>query len=290
MHRVPKNLKSIDISVILGISIFLFLVLPFIKVLPYLDGETEFIQDYELYTEGFQRFFHTVKSTHPLGKFFFTNISFHLLGITSISYTLPGIIMGIFAIIFFFLLTKNLFNLWIARFSVILFSFNPILIAESLFSMHDFLTVTFLLMSLYFFSKKAYFLYAVCTSILVLIKEPQLLLPVCVICIEFVSTLIYYKREKKFPKVDSLLLCFIPLGIFLGWFIFLQSFHVDIWHDWLFTPTANKGTLYTIIYNLLTLHLLNKYGLEQWKHVFILNFHWVYWIIILIGIGVTSFQ
>lgn len=70
------------------------------------------------------------------------------------------------------------------------------------------------------------------------------------------------------------------------WFVFLKLHGESVWSDWNFSETSQKGTIYTILNNLFTLKLFNKYTIQNWLQFFVLNFNWLLWIIILLGITI----
>ena len=283
LPKVKKYLKRIDIFLLLSLSIFAILLSPFLFVIPYLDGGTDFLQTYSFYTGGFTKYFHTFNSVHPPFKFWIVDIFFTFFGIHTFSYNITGLLFGLLGILFLYFLAKALFNTSVARLSTTLFAISPLYLATSLFVMRDFFLTSLLLPALYFYSKKKHFLYAIVASLLVLIKETALVFPVAIFIVElfYIKQLIHNKKKLQI----LFFLCF-PLLVFLGWLSFLHLIHQNSWNDWLFTPTAKKGTFYTVAYNLITLHLFNVYAYEQWRHLFIFNFHWVYWIVLLIGVAV----
>lgn len=75
-----------------------------------------------------------------------------------------------------------------------------------------------------------------------------------------------------------------PFLIFLGWLWFLHMTGHQPWNDWNFSNTAKQGSFYTVINNLLTFQFLNQYAYENWRHLFIFNFNWAFWLLALYGI------
>jgi len=276
-----------NIFLLLACGVFAVLFSPFLFAVPYLDGNIDFVQSYDFYTGGFAQYFHHWGSVHPPFKLWMTNSLYALFGMHTFSYNLIGLVFGIVGIISFFGLVKTISNKKTAELSVFLFTLSPMFIACSLFSMRDFILTSLLLAALYYYSKKALLLYAVSSSLLLLTKETGVLLPVSILFIE----LLYMKRLlQEQMRYKKICLLFMPILTFLGWLLFLNVNHQKAWGDWLFTSTASKGTFYTIAYNLFTFTFLNQYAYEQWRHLFILNFNWVFWIIFLFGIILSFFR
>ncbi|MCX6706127.1 MAG: hypothetical protein NTV24_03445, partial [Candidatus Woesebacteria bacterium] len=75
-----------------------------------------------------------------------------------------------------------------------------------------------------------------------------------------------------------------PLITAAIWFLFLKISGKTLWSDWNYSGTAGKGTISTILNNLLSLKIFNKYAYQNWLQLFVLNFNWVFWIIIILGI------
>lgn len=277
-----KTKEKSGIFLLLSLSIYTLLYLPFIGNIPYLDGNIDFIQTYDFFTGGFTKFFSNWGSVHPPFNFLLTNIAF-LFGINPSIYTTLGLIEGLASILAIHYLTKNIIAKDTANLSSLLLAVCPLFIAVGIFALRDFLIIPLLLFSFYFYKKEKYVEYAITASAAILTKETMLLLPISIVLTELVTIKKEYpvKTSKKITKVTSLVL---PLFIFIGWLQFLQINNQTPWHDWLFTKTASKGTIYTIIYNSITGNFLNKYAYQQITQLFTLNFNWVYWTISSIGI------
>lgn len=273
--------KKIDTFLLIALGMFSLLLLPFTCSIPYLDGNIDFVQSYDFYTGGFNRYFQKWRSVHPPFKLWLTDILYAVFGIHPFVYNIIGLLFGIIGIISLFGLAKIIMGRQTARFSGLLLSLSPLFLACSLFAMRDFILTALLLASLYFYSKRHFVWYAVCASAMLLTKETGVLLSLSIVFIEFLYGKMWLKEKDKIKKIWCL---FVPLLTFLGWLWFLSLNHQKAWGDWLFTPTADKGTFYTILYNLGTLHVFNPYANEQWLHLFVLNFNWVYWLTIFIGL------
>jgi len=75
----------------------------------------------------------------------------------------------------------------------------------------------------------------------------------------------------------------LPLIAYYFWNLFITINGQTAWNDWNFSATANKGSLYTIINNLLTFNFLNQYAYQNWEQLFLLNFNWILWLILVSG-------
>lgn len=269
--------KVTDTWLILSMGIFLGLSLPAVNSIPYLDGNIDFVQSAQFFTEGISSYLENWRSVHPPFKIAVASLFFTIGGLNQYSYNLLGLSFGIIGIATIFFLSKELFGIQIARLSTLLLATSPLFISVGIFSQTDYLLTILILLSLYFYTKGNLWFYSVTSSVAALTKETALLLPTLVLLVELMYSL------KKFRPLNFVFLC-IPFLIIFSWFWYLKSNEVGTWGDWIFTETASKGSLYTIINNLLTFNFLNKYAYQNWLQLFILNFNWVYWLIVLFGL------
>lgn len=287
-HLIKKTFQLLDPFLSGSLILFSLLFIPFIKTLPYMDGNIDFVQSYDFYTGGLSRYFLNWGSVHPPFKLWLTNIFYTAFGIHPASYNLLGLLFGIIGIVSIYGLAKRLCNISAARISAFLLATSGIFLACSLFSMRDFILTSLLLAACYFYSKREYLWYGVTASIMVLTKETALLLPISILFVEICYFALSLKMNKHTHKtITKSLFLLLPVITFVCWLLFLQVNHQKPWSDWLFASTADKGTFYTILYNLATFNFLNQYAYQQWLHLFMLNFNWAYWLIAGIGLVIT---
>lgn len=275
-----KNVLKIDPILALGIIIFSYFYAPIINSIPYLDGNIDFIKSYDFYRGGFTQYFQNWGSVHPPLKLFISYFLFKLFGLNVFSYNIIGLIFGTIGIIYIYKLCKNIFDKKTAMLSSLFLSTSSMFIAAGIFSLIDYLISVFILISVYFYSQKKYFIYGLVMSLSALIKETALLLPMTVITIEIFY---FLKKRLKIKSFNSLILRIINLSLpfitYFLWSVFIRINGQTAWNDWNFSSTASKGSIFTIINNLLTLNFLNKYAFQNWEQLFILNFNWIFWII-----------
>lgn len=267
-----------DLWLVFSLVIYVFLNIPFFGNIPYLDGNIDFIKTHDFFSGGFTNLLQNWNSVHPPGKEFITFPFFVLLGVNRYSYTLIGPLFGVIGIVFFYLLTLKTFGKTPARIASFLLAINPLFLSVGIFSLTDFLLVVFAIGSFYFYLSRKNLLLSIFLSLSFLVKETGLIIPISMIAIEFISI----KKLRTFTTF--LLALFTPFLIAYTWYSFLKIQDKPLWSDWNFSETASQGSVYTVFHNLITFSFLNKFALQNWLHLFILNFNWVYWLISVIGL------
>ncbi len=253
-----------------ALILFSLLFLPFIDSYPHLDGNIDFVKSYDFYKGGIDQYSGNWRSVHPPLKFLITNTLYHIFGLNYLVFNLIGYILGLVGISALFLLAKKLFNSQIAAVAALLLASSPLFLSQAIFSLLDYLLTIFIIISLYFYSRKNFGKYAVFAVSALMIKESGILLPIIIIFIEIISFL--QTKKISFHKIICLIL---PLASFYGWSYFLAVNHIKMWGDWIFGETADKGAMYTIVYNLITLKFLNQYTFSHWRQLLFLNFNWI---------------
>lgn len=254
--------------------------LPFIKSIPYLDGNIDFVQSYHFFTGGFPRYFTNWGSVHPPLKIIFSALFFSLFGVNPVSYNILGFLTGVVAIWAFYRLARRLFNQHSANIAAIILATSPLFLSTSIFSLRDNLMVCFILLSLYFYSLGSYPLCLFFSALSFLSKESGLLLIICVILVEIIALI-------KNRKPTKLLVSLLGLVTPIVWWHYLAINHKKSWSDWLFSENASRGTYYTMVKNIFSLKIFNRYAYQHWLHLFIMNFNWMFWLIIIVGICLT---
>ncbi len=283
MYKIFNKVFS-DKFIILGVLLFSVFFLPYIKTIPYLDGNIDFVKSHDFFEGGFTELFKNWSSVHPPLKEFLIYLSFRMFGVSAWSYNLLGYIFGTFGIIFYYLLAKNLFDKNIARIAVLLLSMSPLFLSVGVFFLTDYILTILFIISLYFYSKNKLLFYSITASLSYLAKETGLVLAVSVLLIE----LVFIKRNFSKKKFINILIICIPFLVNLIWIYYIKSNNKALWSDWNFAETADRGTLFTIFNNLITFNFLNPYAYQNWRQLFILNFNWLYWLIFVSGIVIVS--
>ena len=152
----------------------------------------------------------------------------------------------------------------------------------------DFLLTVIMIACLYYYVKGNFLLVALLGSFAVLTKETGILLPLSIIGVELMSLIfrvtIHPKTKQSAIKWTNLALSLIPILTAAIWIYFLHSQGKGVWSDWNFSSVSHKGSVYTVIHNVFTLGIFNKYAYQQWLHLFVLNFNWLITTTILIGL------
>ncbi len=285
-----KKKLNLNLKLLLPILVFLCLTMPFIKILPYMDGNIDFIQVLDFYSGGWKQYFANWNTVHPPLKLFIITPLFLIFGPSPLSYNLFGILFGSIGITSIFLLTKKIANEKAAFLTALFLSIYPLFISNSIFIMRDFMITSLILTSLYFYINKKYPLYSLFISLALLTKETAFILPIIIIFIEFFYLIIDKKNKINayfFLKLFSLL---SPIFIYYVWKIFLSTQGKKSWSEWIFTDNENKSAIFTIFNNLFTFNFFNPYAQAHIKQFIFLNFNWVYILIIICSFVFFSFK
>ena len=271
---------------LIALIIFSTLYIPYIDSIPYLDGNIDFIRSYDFFNGGFSHYFLNWGSVHPPLKLFITDFLFNAFGIHAYTYNIVGFIFGIIGIIFIYKLCESIFNKKTAFLAALILATYPLSIATGIFSLTDYLVSILILISLNYYSRKNYLLHSLFVCLAVLTKETSLLIPIVVIFVEIVYSFKKIKRVFKNLKliVSKIIYLILPLSTYYFWNIFITTNGQKAWNDWNFSDTAGKGSMYTILNNLVTFNFMNKYAYQNWKQLFLLNFNWILWLIVILGI------
>src|SRR3989338_1271938 len=123
---------------ILRIGFFFIFYLPFLKVIPYLDGNIDFVQAHDFYTGGFTKYFQNWASVHPPLKIILSSMLFVFFGFGVFAYNLLGLIFGVLGMLGMFGLAKK-YGQKTAVFAVSFLVTSPLFLATSVFSLTDFI-------------------------------------------------------------------------------------------------------------------------------------------------------
>lgn len=253
---------------LLPFFIFYILYVPFLGIVPYHDGSKEFRFAYNLYIG---HYLSNWIPFHPPFKLILAAVFFRLFGFES--FTFLGLVLSSIGIVALYKIGEKLFDKNVALWSSIFLATSGVYISNGIFSMTDFVVAVLIILAFYFFTTTKLWLYGVIASCAVLTKETALVFPI--------SVLIVYVCVKKKFHIALLL----PFVTFLFWLWFLHINGHQPWNDWNFSSTAKQGSFYTVIHNLYTFSFLNIYAYENWRHLFLFNFNWFFWV--LAGTGVV---
>lgn len=254
--------------ILLPIVVFIILYVPSLTLIPGNDGGLEYGFAQQWYLG--KNLLH-ILSLHPPFKLMLFSLFFKLFGYQSTGWI--GLIFGIGGIVALYLIGEKLFDKRVALISSLLLATSGLFLSNGIFGIHDFLMTSLILVAFYFYLNSRYIWYAVFASIAVLTKETAIFFALSIIISD-----LFVRKNPRFPA-------FVPV-IILAWYIeFVHFSGYHLWNDWNFSPTAKQGSFATMINNIVTLKLFNKYAYENWMHLFIFNFNWVYWIFAFISLA-----
>lgn len=244
-----------------AIILFLSLTIPFFGLIPYLDGDVEFLMSHNFYSGNYLAHW---MAFHPPLKLILASAIFATFGFGA--YSLLGILAGITGIAAVYLTAAKLSGKRAAVISSISLSLSGIYISTALFAVDDFLMTVFLLLAFAFYIRGKYSTASIMSCLAVLTKETAIFLPLSILLVE--------GFHRKFHWYNLL-----PFAALAGWIVFVHLTGHTLWNDWNFSSEAGKGSLYTIANNFISLGMLNKYAYENWLHLFIFNYNWVFWLL-----------
>src|SRR5437660_5380064 len=120
--------------------LFSILFLPFVGLVPYLDGDVEFLIAVNFYQGNYLRNWFAY---HPPLKLFLSSIIFSILGLSF--YSILGFLFGILGIVALYSIANTLFDKKTAIVSTLFLSLSGIYISAGIFSVNDFLLGIFIL-------------------------------------------------------------------------------------------------------------------------------------------------
>src|SRR5579883_2631729 len=138
-RKVWREIQALPLF-IPAVFVFTILFTPFVGLIPYLDGDTEFLIAVNFYLG---KYLSNWMPYHPPLKLLIASILFHLFGFSS--YSILGYFFGVIGIIAFYYIVESLFDKQTACIGSLLLSLSGIYISSSLFSLNDFLMTVFIL-------------------------------------------------------------------------------------------------------------------------------------------------
>jgi 4-amino-4-deoxy-L-arabinose transferase-like glycosyltransferase len=247
------------VIIFLPILLFSLSFLPFFYLIPGGDGDVEFKLAYLLLHGNYSP---SLLTFHPPFTLFLFDIFFTLFGYWSTGFL--GFLLGILGIIALYHIGKELFDKRIALISSSLLALSGLYISTGVFCLNDFIMTVLLLIAFAFYLKSKYFSYAVVISFAILTKETAIFFAISVLLVDL------------FQKKKGIVVRVIPLVVFFSWLGVLYLTGQNLWNAYNFSSTSSHGSTYTMLYNLVTLSFLNSYAYENWLHLFVFNYNWVY--------------
>lgn len=285
--RILKSIllkkAATDFFIIIPLSIFSLLFLPFINSIPFLDGNINFVQSILFYEGGFDLYFELFSSVHPPLKILVLNMLYMIFGISSQAFIIIGLFWGILSITSFYFLLKKL-SPGSEKFGALLFSINPLFLAVGIFGLTDYILTALLMFTIYSCTSRKNFLFFLGLCGITLVKETGLLI---ILIFLVIDSLFAFKRGHK---KRNLILYIIPTFLYFLWSLFLNSKGLGAWSDWIFAETADKGTFYTILNNIVTLKIFNVYATQHFLQLLFLNFNWILIILSIISTSIVLHQ
>lgn len=251
---------------LLPVIVFIILYIPSLNLVPGNDGGLEYNFSQQWYS-GDKLL--QLLSLHPPFKLMLFSLFFKLFGYQSTGWI--GLLFGIAGIVALYYIGKKLFDKKVGFGCALLLATSGLFLSNSIFSIHDFLMTVLILIAYYCYLDSRYIWYVVFASLAVLTKETAIFFALSITIAD-----VFMRKNAKFSV-------FVPF-IVIAWyveFVHFSGFH--LWNDWNFSSTAKDGSVLTMLYNLVTLKLFNQYAFENWLHLFIFNFNWVFWIFALIS-------
>ena len=287
-----KSFIKENYPLLIAVIVFIALLFPYWGILPYLDGNIDLVQAKDFYEGSYRQLFNNWRSIHPPVKVWLVSGAFKIFGVYPEVYSTIGMVFGLIGLTSLWQLLKDKFNRFGASLAVLLFASYPIVLANGLFAMPDFMLACLLPLVFYLYKARKIFLLTIVLVICSLIKETALLLPASILLTELIYFFagLFTKKKALIQKIIPILLLIIPFIIFFVWHDFLSQSGKDVWSDWIFTDNPEIGSLQLVLRNIFTLGFINEFAFQNWAHLFILNYNWVFWIIILIAASYSLWQ
>jgi len=246
---------------LIPIVIYLILYVQYLFLIPGNDGGLEFMFANRWYTgDNILQ----LLSLHPPFKLILNSFFYQFFGYWSTGWI--GLIFGIAGIYALYLIGKKLFDKKVAILSSLLLATSGLYLSVGIFGIHDFLITVLILFAFFFYLESRYIWCAVFVCIAVLTKETVIFFAVSILISD-----LFIRKRVKFET-------FTPIIVLIWYIEFLHFSGYHLWNDWNFSPEPKQGSFMTMVNNILKLQLFNKYAYENWLHLFVFNFNWVYWI------------
>lgn len=253
MNRLIEFISNRKMVFILLFILAISLKIPSLNT-PYIRDElgNYYIPTNMVLTRGFNPFFGNIDLiSHPPLFFEIFALVFYIFGSKVWIAHLFIAIFSFLAVYFTYLLGKKVYNPIIGLLAALFLFFSPLFFAQSAIMQPENFLAFLSVITVYFYLKNKTWLYIFFGSLLVLSKEPGILIIGSIVLYELV---ICYKK-RHLTRSSTLLL--IPFFIFILWLILSK------WsYGWFFHPT----TLYLFSLNIFKQEFFNRF-----KQIFLIN-------------------
>ena len=246
-------------SLFLPIFLFSIIFAPYLFLIPGGDGNGQFKLAYYLINGNYSP---QLLVFHPPFKLFLFDTFLLLFGPWSTGFV--GLLLGIAGIIAFYYIGKELFNQKIALLSACLLAISGLYLSVGTFSIDDFVMTVMILVAFAFYLKSKYIFYAVFSTCAILTKETAIFFVISVFIVAVIN------KRKHFIEFLA------PIAALLLWTIILYANGQHLWNEYNFSPTKSQGSIYTMLHNLITFGFFNEYAYENWLHLLVFNYNWIY--------------
>ncbi len=218
------------ILVIIGIAIINFLIrIPFFDFPAHWDEIAYFWGTWKVFNNHFNPFVEFWSYKPPL-LFELTAVFYKIFGVSRWVGRLIVALSSSLSIFLVYKLGKEIFTPKIGFWASLLLFFNPLFFTQSnLFHSAVLMTALFLA-ALYFYLKKRFWLYFLFGSLLVLTKEPAVLIIISIAGFDFFINFKGFKRNSFKKLIKKSLLLLSPLSVFVIW-LCLNKYFMG-WYLW----------------------------------------------------------
>jgi 4-amino-4-deoxy-L-arabinose transferase-like glycosyltransferase len=162
--------------ILVPLAVFIILFAPYLYLVPGNDGGLE----YGFATQWFLgKNILQILSLHPPFKLMLFSLFFKLFGYQSTGYI--GLLFGIVGILTLYYIAKRLFDDKVAFISSLLLATSGLFVSNGIFSIHDFLMTTLILLAFACYLDSRYWLYALFASLAVMTKETAIFFAVSIL-------------------------------------------------------------------------------------------------------------
>lgn len=268
--------------ILLGCFIwFLFLWGLFGGSIPYLDSGIDFLQAHDFYSGGVQLLGLYWASLHPPLKMAVVSMFFFLFGTTSPVYALFGFVVAcISSSAYFMIVRKSTKSVWVIASMMIIFVLYPMGVAGMIGGFTDYALFAWCLLAWAGYVTKRTYLVVIASLCAVLTKEPGILLPASLIiayCLYALST----KSKIQWKFIFSIGVTTVGLFVWLG---ILSLYGKGAWSDHILATGYSSNGIIAALQNIYSGGWNNPYAFQNMLHLFVMNFHWVYWTMAVVGI------
>lgn len=268
--------------ILLGCIIwFVFLWGKFGGTIPYLDSGIDFLQAHDFYSGGVPSLGLYWASLHPPLKMGVISAFFFFFGVSARAYSLFGLIVACISVYAYYtLVRKSTKSFWIIASMMIIFVLYPLGAAGMIGGFTDYALFTWCLLAWAGYVANNTFVVMIASLCAVLTKEPGILLPSSLIIAELIHA---SATKNKIQWKFILLTALTVVGLFV-WLCILSLYGKGVWSDHILAKGYSSNGIVAAIQNIYTGGWNNPYALQNTLHLFVMNFHWVYWLVAVVGI------